>query len=195
MEFKKLGELGIIFTGTKTNYIKSHNSSNGVEISLLNWGNLKNILHSIPTYNIKNYNIDMQYYYKIEQNSVKYGDIVFAALPSQINRNIDFITKYDLDNFIYDDNMCVFRNKSEYDSKYIYILLKNHIFPKYIKMNNYNHKHRITVKSLLDIQIPIINDKNHILDIIDEYEQIEKLEKDIFFKKNILNNKILQLLE
>ena len=91
--------------------------------------------------------------------------------------------------------MCVFRNKSEYDSKYIYILLKNHIFPKYIKMNNYNHKHRITVKSLLDIQIPIINDKNHILDIIDEYEQIEKLEKDIFFKKNILNNKILQLLE
>lgn len=188
---EKLGDLGILSIGTKAIYLKQNqDSSNSVIVKVIKWSDLTNLINDKEANSITEYKIDMQKFYKRASSIIEKGDLIFSALPSLSGENIILIDRDFEDTYICNDNMFIFKNKSNYSSEYLYLILKSGLYNKYLQHLKVGYNKKLTIKMLADIEIPILDEEK---ELVNEYSNLQKVKQEIQKQEENFNNKVYEL--
>ncbi len=173
---EKLGNLGPIFSGIRTSYIKPDDDSGDIVVRIANWKNLKDIKNNTKFYPITEFKINSQKLFKREYGIIEKDTIIFFALPSLNEENIIYIDK-DLEEYnLCGDNMYIFKNKSNIPTKYIFMVLNSGLYNDYLKYWKVNYNHKLGIQMLSEIEIPIIDNAEQ---LADEYFKIQQAKKEL----------------
>lgn len=186
-----LGELGIISMGTKAIYLKQNEySSNSVVVKVVKWSDLSNLINYKEANSITEFKIDIQKFYKRALNKIEKGDLIFSTLPSLTLENIILVDRDFEDTYICNDNMFIFKNKSNYSSEYLYLILKSGLYNKYIEYLGVCYSKRLTIKMLSDLEIPLLDEAK---ELVEEYSNLQKAKREIQKQEEDFNNKVYEL--
>ena len=181
---EKLGNLGPIFSGIRTSYIKPDDGSGDIVVRISNWKNLKDIKNNTKFNPITEFKINSQKLYKREYGIIEKDTIIFFALPSLNEENIIYIDKNLEEKNLCGDNMFIFKNKSNIPSKYIFMVLNTGLYNDYIKFWKAGYNHKLKISMLSEIEIPILDDAEK---LTDEYFNIQNSKKEILKTEDEFN--------
>lgn len=187
-----LGNLGMLRIGTKAIYLKQDKAgSNSVVVKLIKWSDLTNLINSKEINSITEYRIDMQKFYKRALVKIEKGDLIFSTLPSLSGENIILIDRNFEDTYICNDNMFIFKNKSNYSSEYLYVILKaGGLYNKYLQYLKVGYNKKLTIKMLEDLEIPLLDEAK---ELVNEYSNLQKAKREIQKQEENFNNKVYEL--
>lgn len=188
---EKLGDLGILSIGTKAIYLKQkQDSSNSVIVKVIKWSDLTNLINYKEVNSITEYKIDMQKFYKRASSIIEKGDLIFSTLPSLTGENIILIDRDFENTYICNDNMIIFKNKSNYSSEYLYLILKTGLYNKYLQYLKVGYNKKLTIQMLANLEIPLLYEEK---ELVDEYSNLQKEKQRIQKQEEDFNNKIYEL--
>lgn len=188
---EKLGDLGILSIGTKAIYLKQkQDSSNSVIVKVIKWSDLTNLINYKEVNSITEYKIDMQRFYKRASSIIEKGDLIFSTLPSLTGENIILIDRDFENTYICNDNMIIFKNKSNYSSEYLYLILKTGLYNKYLQYLKVGYNKKLTIQMLANLEIPLLYEEK---ELVDEYSNLQKEKQRIQKQEEDFNNKIYEL--
>ena len=184
---KKLGDLGPLYSGIRTSYLKNDDGSGDIVVRIANWKNLKDIKNNTNFNPITEFKVNPQKLYKRDYGIIEKDTIIFFALPSLNEENIIYIDK-DLEEYnLCGDNMYIFKNKSNIPTKYIFMVLNSGLYNDYLKYWKVNYNHKLGIQMLSEIEIPIIDNAQQ---LTDEYFKIQQAKKELKNKEETFNKNI-----
>lgn len=155
--------------------------------------NLQNIRELIENKEVSYSYIEFEPKYQKEILYVEKNDIVITVASGKGIFNIMYIENEPNDKYVYNNSCLVVRiNEDIISSKYVYIqLMTKHIQEQLLKMAKGTTIKHITKKDLLNIEIPILEEKET-KQICSEYDKLKKAEMQLKEEQqefwNTLNN-------